>query len=219
METAEGDLAAKEMGFELNGRLAGAISQDAPEIAREWARRMKEQLQLDFSPYPNPDDPRVLLGIAACLSDTRTTMACTMELMERAGQIGEVAESRGVEAEQILNAYLILDELLWQLAESQFARCAEDGRCDPVIVSCRRLHDVVLVVARATTNAYLKRYRERIRQDAERIRSFNRMVIHELKNPISRRHGARPHQLDRQFDPLLRPQQAGSVCPRFGAPG
>lgn len=44
METAEGDLAAKEMGFELNGRLARAISQDAPEIAREWARRMKEQL-------------------------------------------------------------------------------------------------------------------------------------------------------------------------------
>jgi len=190
METAEGDLAAKEMDFELNGRLARAISQDAPEIAREWARRMKEQLQLDLSPYPNPDDPRVLSGIAACLSDTRTTMACTMELMERAGQIGEVAESNGVEAEQILNAYLILDELLWQLAESQFAGCAGDGGCAPVIVSCRRLHDVVLVVARATTNAYLKRYRERIRQDAERMRSFNRMVSHELKNPISTVQGA-----------------------------
>gem|GEM_PF-6759230 len=173
------------MGFELNGRLARAIAQDAPEIAREWARRMKEQLQLDLAPYPNPDDPRVLSGIAACLSDTRTTMACTMELMERAGQIGEVAESREVEAEQILNAYLILDELLWQLAESQFAGRAGDGRCVPVIVSCRRLHDVVLVVARATTNAYLKRYRERIRQDAECMRSFNRMVSHELKNPIS----------------------------------
>ena len=185
METAEADLAAKEMGFELNGRLARAIAQDAPEIAREWARRMKEQLQLDLAPYPNPDDPRVLSGIAACLSDTRTTMACTMELMERAGQIGEVAESREVEAEQILNAYLILDELLWQLAESQFAGRAGDGRCAPVIVSCRRLHDVVLVVARATTNAYLKRYRERIRQDAECMRSFNRMVSHELKNPIS----------------------------------
>lgn len=117
-------------------------------------------------------------------------MACTMELMERAGQIGEVAESKGVEAEQILNGYLILDELLWQMAESQFAGRAGDGQCAPVIVSCRRLHDVVLVVARATTNAYLKRYRERIRQDTERMRSFNRMVSHELKNPVSTVQGA-----------------------------
>jgi signal transduction histidine kinase len=190
METIERSPEGAEVGWDPNGRLARAIMRAAPEIAREWARRMHEQLQLDLSPYPDPDDPRLIRGIAACLGESRTSMVCTMELMERARQIGEVAEAKGISAEQVLNGSLILDELLWELAQEELAAGPDGEQCAPVVASCRRLHDAVMVVVRATTGAYLHRYRGRIRQDAERMRSFNRMVSHELKNPISAVQGA-----------------------------
>jgi signal transduction histidine kinase len=182
------------MSADINDRIALAIGEQAPELARAWARQMIDDLHLDLSPYPDVEDPQIIHGIAACLRDSRTRMVCTLELMERARQIGEVAEAKGVAAEQILNGYLILDELLWQLANRELARCAgekADGEfVVPACVSLRRLHEAVMVVVRATTGAYLHRYRERIREDTERMRSFNRMVSHELKNPISTLQGA-----------------------------
>ncbi len=182
------------MSADIKDRIDLAIGEQAPDLARAWARQMNDDLHLDLSPYPDVEDPQIIHGIAACLRDSKTGMVCTLELMERARQIGEVAEAKGVAAEQILNGYLILDELLWKLANRELARCAgeeADGEVVlPACVSLRRLHEAVMVVVRATTGAYLHRYRERIREDTERMRSFNRMVSHELTNPISTLRGA-----------------------------
>lgn len=45
-------------------------------------------------------------------------------------------------------------------------------------------------MVRATTGAYFDRYRAEIREDADRLRGFNRMVSHERKGPLGAIQGA-----------------------------
>lgn len=111
----------------LCDRLASAIEAEASRITADWAKRLQPRLRKDVAPYPNPHDPQIVLGIASCLAGSGSPMPCGIELFRRARQWGEVAESRGVAAEDLVDAYAELGGLLWRLLGEQLAPASGAG--------------------------------------------------------------------------------------------
>jgi signal transduction histidine kinase len=177
--------------MELCDRVSRLLEEEAPALTEAWARELSKRLKLDLSPYPSPEDPRLVRGIATCLAGPETRMICTMELIERARQLGEVTESKGILPEQILDGCHALAGRIWDLAAPELEEAADRPGGGPSVHACvRRIHEALVVVIRAVTDAYFRAYRERMESDAERMRSFNHMVSHELKGPISAIQGA-----------------------------
>lgn len=116
-------------------------------------------------------------------------MICTMELIQRARALGEAAESRDISPDLVLDGCNALNEILWDVAGDLLA-VADEEDSRSVSGCVRRLHEAMIVVIRGVTDAYFRAHQVRDERDEARLKSFNRMLGHELKNPIATIHGA-----------------------------
>lgn len=173
----------------LCDRLSRLLSEQAGDLTAQWAGLLSDRLKAALSPFPTPEDPQLVRGIADCLAGLQPRMVCTMELIQRARALGEAAEARHLSPELVLDACNTLNEMLWGKMSDVLALSSEaDARS--VSACVRRLHEAMIVVIRGVTDAYFRAHQERIERDEARLKSFNRMVGHELKNPIATIHGA-----------------------------
>lgn len=171
-------------------RLAGELKRRAAELTAEWADRVTERLGLDTEPFLDPAEPWVVQKIASYLTFGGAGPTSTLELADRTRRLGETAADLDVLPEQILDAFLLLNALVWRTAD-EVARAAEpEPRPEELLPCLHRLLDVLFVMVRSTTGAYFDRYRAQIREDTDRLRGFNRMVSHELKGPLGAIQGA-----------------------------
>ena len=173
----------------LCDRLSRLLMEQAGELTARWAGLLSGQLTAALSPYPTPEDPQLVRGVANCLAGLEPRMVCTMELIQRARVLGEAAEARDISPELVLDGCNALNEILWGIMGDVLALSAEaDARS--VSACVRRLHEAMIVIIRGVTDAYFRAHQERKERDEARLKSFNRMLGHELKNPIATIHSA-----------------------------
>jgi signal transduction histidine kinase len=162
----------------MGSRIAAIVREQAADLAHHWAREIATCLHMDLSPYPSYEDPRLILGIASYLEAADSPATAMLQLTRRAREWGYLAEVRGVGEEQILDAYLILRELLWEVMRGHASE-----ELDPNILY--RLDTALLVAMREAVGAYGMRHQERDRKTSERMGAFSRMLSHEIKGPAS----------------------------------
>lgn len=173
----------------LCDRLSHLLMEQAGELTARWAELLSEGVKVALSPYPTPDDPQLVRGIANCLAGAQPRMICTMELIQRARALGEAAESRDISPDLVLDGCNALNEILWDVAGDLLA-VADEEDSRSVSGCVRRLHEAMIVVIRGVTDAYFRAHQERKARNEARLKSFNHTVGHELKNPIASIHGA-----------------------------
>jgi signal transduction histidine kinase len=175
--------------------LAAQIRDARSELTARWLERIAARVTIAperiFPTEELLDHVPVLMdGIAAYLEDPTEEITADVPLIAKAMELGELRFSQGFDASEILKEYEILGGVLFTFCAHVVAQ--EDVACPPadVLVCSHRIFRAVSVIEQVTTAHYLRVLGERVGEREERLRRFNRMITHELKNRVGATLGA-----------------------------
>jgi signal transduction histidine kinase len=182
------------MEITINCKLAGALAtrlrEEREALTTRWLERIAARVAID----PNrifPTDtllnhvPLLIDGIADYLEDASAEITAEMPVIGKAIELGELRFTQGFSAHEILKEYEILGGVLFAFIIRDVEEIEEPCTRSELLACAHRLFRAVSVIQQVTTTHFLRSVDERVNEREERLRSFNRMVSHELKNRIS----------------------------------
>jgi signal transduction histidine kinase len=187
------------MEININCRLAAALAErmrDArEELTRRWLDRIAARVEIDINRVFPTDElldhvPLLMDRIADYLEDPSDEITADAPVTGKAIELGELRWSQGFDANEILKEYEILGGVLFSFLVRTVDEIDEECARSELLACAQRLFRAVSVIQQVTTMHYLRLAAERVSEREERLRSFNRMVTHELKNRIASVMGA-----------------------------
>jgi signal transduction histidine kinase len=181
------------MEITINCKLSGALAalmRDAREdLTRRWLERIVERLDVEPNRVFPTDElldhvPLLVDRIADYLENPADEISADGPLIGKAMELGELRWSQGFDAHQILREYEILGGVLFAFLVRTVDGVEEECTRAELLACAHRLFRAVAVIQQFTTVRHLSLGAERVREREERLRSFNRLVSHELKNRI-----------------------------------
>jgi signal transduction histidine kinase len=181
------------MEITINCRLAGALAarmrEEREDLTQRWLERIAARVTLEPNHVFPTDDlldhvPILMDGIADYLENPAGEISADPPVVGKAIELGDLRYAQGFDAHEILKEYEILGGVLFAFLVRSVD--AVDEPCTrPELLACaQRLFRAVSVIQQVTTNRFLRLAAERVSERENRLRSFNRMVSHELKNRI-----------------------------------
>ena len=182
------------MEITINCRLASSLAsrmrEAREELARRWLDRIAARVDLDPNRvFPTEElldhVPLLMDGIAEYLEDPADEITAEGPVIGKALELGELRYSQGFDAHEILKEYELLGGVLFNFLVRSADEIDEPCSRSELLACAHRLFRAVAVIQQYSTQQYLRLAAEQVREREERLRSFNRMVTHELKNRIS----------------------------------
>lgn len=175
--------------------LAGRLRHASNQIASRWLERIAARVSLDREAIFPTDDlldhvPLLIEGVAAYLESSDTHIDDEVPVVAKARELGAMRHAQGFDAYQILKEHQLLGAIILSFLEEVIDEV--DVACSKrELVSCfRRAEEAIEIVRQATTNHFLQLSAARVREREDRLRRFNRMVSHELRNRVTAIRGA-----------------------------
>jgi signal transduction histidine kinase len=173
----------------LAAELAVRMRQAREELTRRWLERIVARVDMDPNRVFPTDElldhvPLLMDRIADYLQDPADEITADAPVIGKALELGELRWSQGFDAHQILKEYEILGGVLFQFLVRSVDEIEEECTRAELLACAHRLFRAVAVIQQLSTEQYLRLAAEAVREREERLRSFNRMVTHELKNRI-----------------------------------
>lgn len=181
------------MEINTNCKLAAALARQMrharEELTRRWLERIAARVDMDPNRVFPTDElldhvPLLMDRIADYLEDPADEITADAPVIGKALELGELRWSQGFDAHQILKEYEILGGVLFQFLVRSVDEIEEPCTRAELLACAHRLFRAVAVIQQLSTEQYLRLAAEAVREREERLRSFNRMVTHELKNRI-----------------------------------
>jgi len=210
------------MEITINCRLAAVLARQVregrEELTRRWLERISARVDLDPNRVFPTDElldhvPLLMDRIADYLENPADEISADAPLVGKALELGELRWWQGFDAHQIHKEYEILGGVLFQFLMRGVDDIQEPCTRAELLACAHRLFRAVAVIQQLTTEQYLRLAAEAVREREERLRGFNRMVTHELKNRISSVLGAGQllEDPDISADPVRRARFAAMV--------
>jgi signal transduction histidine kinase len=179
----------------MAAEMAVRIRDMREELTARWLERIAARVQLEPERIFPSDElldhvPVLMDGIAAYLEDPREEITADVPVIAKAMELGELRFSQGFDASEILKEYELLGGVLFSFVSRTVAE--SDTPCTPedLLICSHRLFRAISVIEQVTTAQYLLVLGERVAEREERLRRFNRMLTHELKNRVGATLGA-----------------------------
>jgi signal transduction histidine kinase len=202
----------------LASALAGRMRAEREELTRRWLERIAARVDMDPNRVFPTDElldhvPLLMDHIADYLEDPAEEITADAPVTAKAIELGELRYQQGFDAHQILKEYELLGGVLFAFLVRQVDGVEEECSRSELLACAHRLFRAVSVIQQVTTGHYLRLAAESVREREDRLRSFNRMVTHELKNRIGSVLGAGQILQDPDLgaDPAQRAKFAGIV--------
>ena len=175
--------------------LADRIRESKNDLTYAWLERIAARVNIDRNRIFPTDAlldhvPLLVVGIADYIENPVDDIASDMPVVAKAMELGALRHSQGFDAYEILKEYELLGGVLFTFSE----RCLDtiDSACSrsELFTCAHRLFRAIELIQQVTTTHFLRMASETVREREERLRGFNRMVSHELKNRIGAIQGA-----------------------------
>jgi signal transduction histidine kinase len=173
----------------LAAALAGRMREAREDLTRRWLERIVARVEIDPNRVFPTDDllnhvPLLMDRIADYMEDPADEISADAPVTAKAIELGELRYSQGFDAHEILKEYEILGGVLFSFLVRTVGDIDEECTRPELLACAHRLFRAVAVIQQVTTTHYLRLAAERVSEREERLRGFNRMVSHELKNRI-----------------------------------
>jgi signal transduction histidine kinase len=164
-------------------------------LTHRWLERIAARVSLAASKIFPTDElldhvPILVDGIAAYIENPAEDVSADTPVIAKAMELGRMRHEQGFDAYEIFKEYEILGSILF----SFLAKSAEeiDAPCSrEQLLHCgHRVFQAVSLIQQATAMQFLRQTQLHVRDREERLRGFNRMVSHELKNRLGAAIGA-----------------------------
>lgn len=176
-------------------RLAAALRTSRESLVARWLERISARISLvpsDVFPTESLLNhvPLLVDGIAAYLESPDDDLDAQGPVIAKARELGALRHEQGFDAYQVLKEYELLSGVLMAFFRDLVDRKVIDRPSAEVLRAAQRLSHAIELVRQATAAHFLRLSAEAVRDREERLRRFNRMVAHELKNRVSAIKGA-----------------------------
>ena len=194
---------------ELAHLLAAELRAARTDVVRRWLDRIVARVRIDQNAVFPSDElldhvPLLVDGIADFIESNGTSLESRIPVEAKAMELGALRHAQGFDAYQILKEHEILAGILFTFLGEALERVApEKVSSTDVAYVWRRVAEAIDEVRQATMTHFLRVSAEQVRSREERLRRFNRMVSHELKNRI----GAIRGSSTLLAEPWLEPEQ------------
>lgn len=176
--------------------LATELRSARTEVVSRWLDRIVARVTIDQNHVFPTDEllnhvPLLVDGIAHYVEADGLDLEGHGPVEAKAMELGALRHAQGFDAYQILKEHEILSGILFSYLGDALARVnpTEYSSADVAHV-WRRVAEATDEIRQATMTHFLRVSAEQVRQREERLRRFNRMVSHELKNRVGAIRGA-----------------------------
>lgn len=175
--------------------LADRLREARDEVTRRWLDRIVARVSIDPDRiFPSRDlldhIPLLVEGIADYMEDPADEIGADVPVIAKAIELGRMRHDQGFGAHEIMKEYELLGGVLFSFMIRTVETVEEDCTRSELLACGQRLFRAISVIQQITTAQYLRLADEEVREREERLRSFNRMVTHELKNRLAALQGA-----------------------------
>ena len=200
---------------EYPSALATRLASELRSVKRDLVQRWLERIQARVTLAPNeifPTEsllnhvPLLIDGIATYLESEETSLAADNAVAAKAMELGELRHEQGFDVYEILKELEILGAILFYFLQGLTETNRIRGTKREFFICWQRVAHAIELIRQATVTRFLRLAAEQVNEREERLRRFNRMVSHELKNHVSAIRGAahllgeewlNPHELHR----------------------
>ncbi len=175
--------------------LAAALRDAREELVRRWLDRITARVAVHPDRIFPTDEllnhvPILVDGIANYLAHPEQDLDAEAPVIAKAMELGALRHAQGFDAYEILKEHEILGGVLYSHLAEVVEHTAVPGTRAELLDAWQRVGHAIELIRQATTTHFLRLWSERVREREERLRRFNRMVSHELKNRVGAIRGA-----------------------------
>jgi signal transduction histidine kinase len=169
--------------------IAARIESERHGLAARWLDRLVAVIPVrPLAVFPSEalldHIPELIKEIARFVAAPEEEIAGNTFVVAKARELGELRHEQHASVHQLLREY----ELLRSILETFVGEQAEDLRLAPhltqVIGCLRRINQGVAILTQTTVDTFVERYTQTIDDQTARLIGFNRMVSHELRQPL-----------------------------------
>jgi signal transduction histidine kinase len=169
--------------------IAGEIEGKRRKLAARWLERLAAAIPAnpqDVFPTETLLDhvPDLIQHIARFVSAQGSDLAVNALVVMTARELGEVRHAQHASVRQLLREYELLHSVLDTCVEEQIERLRLAPPPNELMRCLRRIDEAVAILMQATVDAFVDRYAVTIEDQTRRFERFNRMVSHELRQPL-----------------------------------
>jgi signal transduction histidine kinase len=171
-------------------RLAESLHAQSQVLARRWLERLNEVLIVDREDIFPTDDlldhiPQLIRQIAAYVGAPEVEeLAANTGVVAKARELGLLRHAQKASVHQLLREYHLLGGILEAFVRDETLRLEVPPSAGDVLLVASRISHALRVLQQTTIDAFIAEYKDRIAAQHARLESFNRLVSHELRQPL-----------------------------------
>ncbi len=179
----------------LAASLARRLRESRDTLVRRWLDRIVARVAVAPDRIFPTDEllnhvPLLVDGIADYLERPGQDIDAEAPVTAKAMELGALRHAQGFDAYEILKEHEILGAILLSFLDEELDALATGVRPREVAACWQRVSHAAELIRQSTLTHFLRLSGERVREREERLRRFNRMVSHELKNRVGAIRGA-----------------------------
>ncbi|MEO8620492.1 MAG: sensor histidine kinase [bacterium] len=173
----------------LAAALAARLRAHKRELTARWLDRIVERVSIDANRvFPTEDllDHVMLLidGIADYLEDPAAEVKADIPVVAKAMELGALRHAQGFDVYEIMKEHEILGGILFNYLAMEADLMPEPCAKSELLFCGQRLFRAISIIQETTTTHFLRLVAAEVHEREERLRTFNRVVSHEIKNRI-----------------------------------
>jgi two-component system OmpR family sensor kinase len=181
---------AHAVASEFGTAIALRIEASRQLLASRWLEELKRVVPVAENEIFPGDEllgqiPALIQELATFLQAPReATIAANAVVTARATELGHLRHAQHASLRQVLREYRALRATVAGFIKEEIGRVPLEPSVEEVIDLMERFETVIDVLLRTTVDTFVAEYTETITQHASRLEGFNRMVTHELRQPL-----------------------------------
>lgn len=181
--------------MELASLLAQRLRDAKNDIVTRWLERIKARVTLNaMDLFPSESllnhVPLLIEGIATYVESPGNELDAEDPVGPKAMELGALRHEQGFDAYEILKELEILGGIIFSFLADVADEPGLDGHRRDFLICWQRVAHAIEMIRQATMTHFLRLSSEVVNEREERLRRFNRMVAHELKNRVGAIRGA-----------------------------
>ena len=188
-------LTAAQQTDALASLLASRLRDAREDLVRRWLERIVARVSLNPARVFPTDEllnhvPLLIDGVADYLEHPDNELGAETPVTAKAMELGALRHVQGFDAYEILKEHEILGGVIFTFLTRQLDDDLVPGTRRDLAICWQRVATAMELIRQATMTHFLRLWAERANEREGRLRRFNRMVSHELKNRVGAIRGA-----------------------------
>ncbi len=173
----------------LAGVLAERLRLARHDLTVQWLDRIASRVSLDRNRvFPTKDlldhVPLLIDGVADYVKNPAAEIGVDMPVVAKAMELGELRHKQGFDAYEILKEYEFLGGILFEFFTTAVRNITEPCEKSELMACGSRLYRAVTIIQQTTMTHFLLLADKHVSEREERLRAFNRVISHEIKNRV-----------------------------------